>query len=149
MDLPNLALMAKYLYRRLFTGRRGDLTTGFYTTTLSFWLMLALDSDRLSITQKRENATENMPHRCLPVYQVSKIGQSDTKSWVPEDIRVKLILHCNRAIMAQTQPQHGHFTGHPLFFTSWFRTHSPFFYHNDVFSSKTHLKLVTKKWFHQ
>ena len=26
MDLPNLALMAKYLYRRLFTGRRGGGT---------------------------------------------------------------------------------------------------------------------------
>ena len=57
MDLPNLALMAKYLYRRLFTGRReGDPTTGFHTLPpyllLSFWLMPALDSDRLSITQR-------------------------------------------------------------------------------------------------
>ena len=154
MDLPNLALMAKYLYRRLFTGRRGDPTTGFYTTTLSFWLMLALNSDGLSITQKRENPTENMPHRCLPVYQVSKIGQSDTKSWVPVDIRVKLILHCNRSIMAQTQPQHGHFTGHPLFFTSWFRTHSSFFiimmsFHRKTSVHKHILNLLNKKRFHQ
>ena len=43
MDLPNLALMAKYLYRRLFTGRRGPYHR-FYTRLLWF------DSDELTDT---------------------------------------------------------------------------------------------------
>ena len=68
MDLPNLALMAKYLYRRLFTGRRGDPTTGFYTTTLSFWLMLALDSDYIDyLSHKKERTQLKICH--IDVYQ--------------------------------------------------------------------------------